>query len=140
MTPRPLIVLAEDTLAIREMTAQALTDAGYDVVCSSAGAQAFELLRHLQPDLVVLDLHLFGQDTGLGVLRQMRARRDTAHIPAIVYSADAIRLEEVAGDIAGYGGVALAKPFEIDALLAAVHEQLRAGGEERARTYGERRP
>lgn len=136
MTARPLILLAEDSPDICEMTAQALTEAGYDVVCSSAGKQAYELLRRLLPDVVILDLNLFGRDTGLDVLRQMRANRRTAHIPAIVYSADAISLQRLGGDIARHGAVTLAKPFEIDRLLAATSAQLGAAGQ-RERACGE---
>lgn len=126
MTQRPLIVLAEDTLAIREMTDQALTEEGFDVVCSSAGSQAYELLRRLLPDLVILDLHLFGHDTGLAVLRQMRKNRQTASIPVIIYSADAMRLDDLAADIRRYGGVRLGKPFTLETLVAMVREQLAA--------------
>ncbi|HWQ13985.1 MAG TPA: response regulator [Roseiflexaceae bacterium] len=125
MAARPLILLAEDTLAVREAVDAALTAAGYDVVCASGGTQAYELLRRLLPDLAILDLILFDEEAGLDVLREMRSHEQTAHIPAIVYAEDAGRVQRRASELAQYGAVVLAKPFSIESLLAAVQQLLR---------------
>jgi CheY-like chemotaxis protein len=120
MAAKPLVLLAEDTLAIRELVDEALTDAGYDVVCASGWAQAYELLRRLLPDVVILDLNLLDPETGLDVLRHMRANPQTARIPAIVYSANTVRLRQLADEIASYDAATLDKPFQIEALVEAV--------------------
>jgi DNA-binding response OmpR family regulator len=130
MAERPLILLAEDIVALRDTIDAALTEAGYDVVCASGWTQAYELLRRLLPDLAILDLILFDQETGLDVLREMRGHQQTAHIPAIVYAEDTARLQQLAGEVATYQAVALSKPFHIETLLAAVREQLRSPASE----------
>jgi DNA-binding response OmpR family regulator len=124
MATKPLILLAEDAVDVRELVDTALTEAGYDVASASGGKQSYELIRQLLPDLVILDLRLFGGETGLDVLREMRANQHTAHIPTIVYSADVVGLRQLTDEIAGFGAVALAKPFGVEALLDAVQRLL----------------
>src|ERR671911_182720 len=71
MSERLLIV--DDHPLTRDALAALLTQGGFDVVGEAAdGAEALELARDLQPDLVLLDLSMPGLD-GLAALPRLRA-------------------------------------------------------------------
>ncbi|HQI20794.1 MAG TPA: response regulator, partial [Leptospiraceae bacterium] len=55
---RPRIVLVEDDLVQREMIAQMLIFAGYDVTSAATGEEGQELIESVKPDAAVVDLHL----------------------------------------------------------------------------------
>lgn len=61
---------------------------GIRLLCASQGTPGLEIARTLQPDLILLDLHLSDID-GDKVLEQLRIDPRTADIPVIMVSADA---------------------------------------------------
>lgn len=70
---RPRILVADDNPVNRLFLHDALTDAGYDVICASDGLEALERLTDARGfDLALLDVRMPGLD-GLDVLRHMRA-------------------------------------------------------------------
>ena len=85
-----------------------------------SGAQALELARELQPDVVLLDVMMPGLD-GPGTLRQLRADPVIAHIPVIFVTAKAMPREVALFRQLGAVGV-IPKPFDPMQLIS----QLRA--------------
>jgi len=85
-TPKPSrILVADDSTFMRRLLAQALRDAGFDVVGEAAdGDEALALYRALRPDAMTLDLAMPGMD-GIGVLRALRGERSS--LPVVVVSA-----------------------------------------------------
>ncbi|MEO7664708.1 MAG: response regulator, partial [Candidatus Limnocylindrales bacterium] len=65
------LLLVEDDLSIRELTALGLRSAGYTVATAASGDDALERFRAEPPDAVVLDIMLPGID-GLTVCRAIR--------------------------------------------------------------------
>jgi len=68
------ILLAEDHDSIRELTRQALTRLGYQVLAAADGRQALRLAELERPDLAVLDVvmpHMGGAATATQLLQQM---------------------------------------------------------------------
>lgn len=83
---------------------------------------ALELAPTLQPDLVLLDLHL-PDLSGEDVLRELRAQPATAHIPVVILSADATGARNEA--LLAAGAVAyLTKPIGVKELLLLLDELL----------------
>ena len=83
-----------------------------------------DLARTHRPDLILLDLNLPDMP-GVEALRRLRADQATADIPVVIVSADATpgQIHRLRAE----GAVDyLAKPFEIDQLLALVDEHTRA--------------
>jgi CheY-like chemotaxis protein len=68
------ILLVEDEMLIRELAAEDLIDAGYDVVTASSGDEAFALFE-AQPDfdLLFTDLRMPGAIDGVELARLARA-------------------------------------------------------------------
>ncbi len=115
-------MVIEDDYAIRETLTDVLESEGYGVRAVANGRDALALLeRGTAPRLILLDLMMPVMD---GVAFRSAQQRDPrlALIPVIVLSADH-RLDERAGAMAVEGH--LSKPFELDALLAAIDRSFR---------------
>lgn len=108
------ILLVEDDIAMRTSLARALTRHGLHISVCADGLAATALWQRLQPDVVVLDLSLPGQD-GLQVLATMRAQQDTT--PVLILTARGTVGDRVLGLNTGADDY-LAKPFDLDELEA----------------------
>lgn len=115
------VLLADDDRAIRESLERALELDGYRVTAVADGVQALAEARRWTPDLLVLDVMMPGVD-GLGVCRVLRA--DSMQMPILMLTARVEVAERVAGLDAGADDY-LAKPFELDELMARVRALLR---------------
>lgn len=83
----PHVLVADDSTFMRRLLAQALSDAGFEVVGEAAdGDEALELYRRLDPDAMTLDLAMPGMD-GIGVLRALGAAGRPVALPIVVVSA-----------------------------------------------------
>ena len=119
MTARVLV--ADDDRAIRDALARALGLEGYEVLTAPDGAQALETARATPPDVWILDLMMPGVD-GLTVCRVLRSESDRT--PVLMLTARTETSDRVAGLDAGADDY-LAKPFELEELLARVRALLR---------------
>jgi two-component system response regulator MprA len=115
------VLLADDDRAIRESLERALELDGYRVTAVADGVQALAEVRRHTPDLVILDVMMPGVD-GLGVCQVMRA--DGMQVPILMLTARVETADRVAGLDAGADDY-LAKPFELDELLARIRALLR---------------
>jgi len=127
------ILLADDSLTAQNMGKKILTEAGYDVVAVSNGAQGLKKIASELPDLVILDVYMPGY-TGLEMCERMRNSRETARTPVVlsVGKMEAFKPEEVTRVRAD--GL-IVKPFEASELLAMVKKL-----EEKVPPRAQRRP
>lgn len=112
--PAPLVLLAEDDWGLRDLLAEVLRAEGYRVLAARDGAHALAQLDGEPPAVVVTDLQMPRLD-GIGLIAALRERGVAA--PAVLLSTQD-RLTKVDADRAAV--VPLAKPFDLDDLLAAV--------------------
>jgi DNA-binding response OmpR family regulator len=73
------ILFVDDETDWRFMASVYLQDAGYDVLAARNGTEALSKLKEEQPDLVLLDLNLAGEN-GLEILKTLKAARPNAKI------------------------------------------------------------
>lgn len=109
------MLIVDDDPAIVDAIGLILEDEGYDVSVASGG-NIVQIAEREQPNLVLLDIRLSGQD-GRDVCRALKASPATAMLPVIMISANqhgAVYAQQAGAD--DY----LAKPFEIDDILALV--------------------
>ena len=88
MTPHPTrIVLAEDSVLLREGLVRLLTDAGFDVVEAVADAESFlRAVEAARPDLVVVDVRMPPTFTDEGVRAALVVREQYPQIAVVVLS------------------------------------------------------
>ena len=115
------ILVVEDDAVLREQLRVALTEAGYAVDVVADGRDAAHAGATEPVDAVVLDLGLPGKD-GLTALREWRAQG--REFPVVVLTARGTWQERVFGIDAGADDY-LAKPFEMEELLARLRAVLR---------------
>ena len=114
------VLVVEDDEGNRLLVRRVLEDAGHFVVEADDGPTALRALATTNPDLVVLDLGLPGQD-GLEVLSRIR---DAAEIPVLVLTARSGETERVTGLDAGADDY-MVKPYSVAELAARVRALLR---------------
>jgi len=107
------ILLVEDDPSLADGIATALKREGYAVDLAHTGAQAQTLVRHAEPDLIVLDLGLPDID-GIALLKQLRR---TLHAPVLILTARDGVDEKIRGLDAGADDY-LTKPFDQAELFA----------------------
>ena len=82
---KKLILLADDSPLIHRHTVPILEDDGYEVISAHDGAQAIELARSHQPDLVITDIEMPKLD-GYAVCKTLKGDAATAHVPVLICS------------------------------------------------------
>jgi len=112
---KPLVLVVDDELAVRELLAITLENHGYSVATATSSTQAVTKARQLQPDAITLDILMPG-GSGFGALFELKHAPEVANIPVIVVSM--VEQEEV-GFALGAAEF-LTKPLEEKALLEAV--------------------
>jgi two-component system response regulator MprA len=117
----PRVLIADDDRAIRDALRRALALNGYQVTAVADGVEALAAARREAFDVLVLDVMMPGVD-GLGVCRVLRADGDAT--PILMLTARVETSDRVAGLDAGADDY-LAKPFELDELLARLRALLR---------------
>src|ERR1700682_3912492 len=97
-----------------------LSDAGYEVITVSNGAEALKKINELKPDIAVLDVYMPGH-SGLEVCKQLKANPDTANIPVLLTVG---KLEPFKSDEAlkAKANAFIIKPFEASELLALIRK------------------
>ena len=135
-TPRaaPLVLVADDEPAIRELVSDVLALAGFQTVTAADGGEAVELAVAHQPVLIVMDVMMPTMD-GYATLTHLRGHPLTRDIPAIIITGQS---EPVFRNLSeGLGAVAhLMKPFSPSSLTETVQRVL---AEREARLGEERR-
>lgn len=115
------ILVVDDEPAVRESLSSSLEFEGYRVAGAADGVTALDRVQRDTPDLVVLDVLMPRMD-GLTTCRRLRALGAT--MPVLMLTARDMVGDRVTGLDAGADDY-LAKPFELDELLARVRALLR---------------
>jgi CheY-like chemotaxis protein len=88
--------------------------------CAVDGGQGVAMAQALQPDLILLDLHL-PDCSGYEVLERLRAEPLTAHIPCIAVSADGSPEDQRLAKAAGFAAY-WTKPIDFKAFLQGLDD------------------
>lgn len=121
-----LILVVEDNVRNMTLLRDLLRASGYRTLEASTGGQAVTLATEHGPALVLMDVRLPDMD-GLEALRRLRIDGRTASIPVLAVTAQAMNGDRERFKEAGFDGY-LAKPVDIDELVAVVELHCRARG------------
>jgi diguanylate cyclase (GGDEF)-like protein len=118
------ILLIEDDALIAAPLAKALIDQHYAVDVAKDGQVGWELLESFTYDLILLDVMLPKLD-GISLCRQLRSQGNQT--PILLLTAHDSSTDRVMGLDAGADDY-VAKPFNLEELLARIRALLRRGG------------
>ncbi|PZR56756.1 MAG: DNA-binding response regulator [Candidatus Meridianibacter frigidus] len=120
MTTKSRVAVVDDDRYVREMLELGLAREGFAVKTASDGAQALNLVRDWEPEVIILDVMMPKIDgfTLLPMLRQV------SQAPIVMLTAKGELADKVAGLASGADDY-LVKPFEFEELLARLSAALR---------------
>ena len=117
------ILVVEDELAIQELIALNLEQAGQRAVMADSAEDALERIQEELPDLVLLDWMLPGQ-SGIELARRLRADARTRKLPIIMLTARGDEEDKLRGLETGADDY-ITKPFSVKELQARIKAVLR---------------
>jgi len=123
-TCAPLVVVVDDDSLYLSLMVETLDEAGYVTLTDTRTTGAIARLGDATPALVILDLQIEEEDAGLTVLWGLRLHPRLENVPVLICSANAEYLYTHRADLAALGCTTLAKPFNLDAMLALVHDTM----------------
>jgi DNA-binding response OmpR family regulator len=127
ISERPRILFVEDERSISEPFSRALAREGFEPHVAATAARALELAERLDPDLILLDLHLPDGD-GRDVCRTIRAR---SGVPIIILTARGTETDRIVGLELGADDYVV-KPFSGAEVIARIRAVLRRAQPARA--------
>ena len=123
MAEKIRIVCIEDEPEMIELVTLILTRHGFEVHGALGGQEGLEIIRQVNPDLVLLDLMMPEMD-GWQVFQTLRVNAETAHIPVIIVTAKAQSIDKVLGIHIAKVSDYITKPFGPQELLDSVNRVL----------------
>ena len=125
------VVLAEDSVLLREGVARLLADAGFDVVGQSATADDLLLkVRSYSPDVAIVDIRMppTHTDEGLRAAQEIRERYPgTSVLVLSQYAEPAYAMELLADSAEGVGYLLKDRVSDVDEFCAAVKRVAEGG-------------
>ncbi|MCX5494693.1 response regulator [Kaistia dalseonensis] len=118
-----VILIVEDDREIGALLSEFLGREGYEVEVALSGSAMDMALGRTEPDMVILDLMLPGED-GLSICRRLRAR---SRVPILMLTAKDDDIDRIVGLELGADDY-LGKPFNPRELLARIRAILRRSG------------
>jgi PAS domain S-box-containing protein len=119
---KDLILIVDDQPATLKVLLSFLQEQDFELRILQSGGQTLEMLRYIQPDVILLDVLMPDMD-GFETCRRIKEYRELADVPIIFMTA----LHSVEDKIAGFaaGGVDyITKPFQQDEVLARISTHL----------------
>lgn len=117
------IFVVDDLPDFLELMEDVLTDEGYEVSTFPTIAAALAAARASHPDLLITDLRLEGE-SGLDLVRSLRADPATRAIPVLVCTAATMDIEEQGEAVLSGDLHVLLKPFDMRELVSRVRDIL----------------
>lgn len=130
MNEKTSILVIDDNQINLLVMRQILTHEGFDIIESISGTEGRKLAREHQPDLILLDIEMPGEN-GFETCNLLKKDQSTAHIPVIFITA----LSDVSSKVLGLGLDAVdyvTKPFEPEEVLARTKLHIRLSRAQKA--------
>ena len=120
---RPKLLLADDSVTIRNIVEQTFADEGVDVTTAANGQEAMEKFVEIQPDIVIADVNMPEPD-GYRICEMIKQDEMTKHIPVLLIVGSFEPFDQEEAERVGADGF-LTKPFQsISDLVIRVEELL----------------
>jgi signal transduction histidine kinase len=118
----PLVLVVDDNADMRDHLQSVLMH-HFKIVTANNGQEALQKIQQRQPDLILSDIMMPVLD-GIGLLREVKANKATAHIPVILLTARAGEESKIVGWETGADDY-LTKPFSSKELISRIASQIK---------------
>lgn len=118
------VLVVNDTQEILDLFREILEDEGYRVSLSAFAIKDLDTVIELEPDLVILDFLMGGEEAGWQLLQKMKMDRRTARIPVVVCTGALGLVRDLEGHLRAKNVGIVVKPFDIDDLIAEIDRTL----------------
>ena len=125
------VMVVEDTPELRSYLKETLSNYFARVYVAKDGKEGLEQIKDRLPDIIISDV-MMPRMNGFELCREVKTNLDISHIPFVLLTAYHNSQNMYTGYKTGADAF-LPKPFEIDGLLALIHNQLRQREQIRAR-------
>lgn len=123
------LLVVNDTPAILQVFRDLFEDEGFRVTLdrfsSFDSGTKYEEIKTLRPDVIILDFLIGGEPLGWQLLQLLRMDRETAKIPVVICTAAVRQVADMESHLLTLRVQVVLKPFEIDDMIAAVHQAMR---------------
>lgn len=116
------VLIADDEAHIIHVVAIKLRNNGYEVICASNGAEAYDLACGEKPDIVVTDYQMPFM-TGIDLIEKLRKNEQTKHLPVVLLTARSFAISEEQKESLAVEEC-LSKPFSPRELLKTIEDIL----------------
>jgi DNA-binding response OmpR family regulator len=120
------VLIVDDDAQIRTLLSTMLSVVGYESETAVDGIDAWEKIKHRQPDILLLDVMMPNLD-GLSICKKLRSEAETAELPIIILSGKAHEEAIQEGLLAGADSY-LTKPTSLADLAQNLEEILNRRG------------
>jgi len=121
------VLIVEDSVLNRRLIEKVLESHGYRVIAAENGQAGLETALRDHPDLILMDV-MMPVMNGYDAARQIRMRRELAHVPIVALTASAMPQERERALAAGCDGY-IAKPIDTRAFPSQIRQYCRPAGE-----------
>jgi DNA-binding NarL/FixJ family response regulator len=129
--PSLRIVVADDSVLLRDGVVRLLTDSGFDVVAAVGNAEALiDAVTEHDPDLCLVDVRMPPTHTDEGLRAALEIRRHRPDVAVLVlsqYVEERYASELLEGDVAGVGYLLKDRVIDVDDFIASLR-RVAAGG------------
>lgn len=116
------VLTVDDSVSLRKLVANTLATAGHQVMEASNGAEALDLIKTRNFNLIISDLNMPVMD-GLTFIKQVRVIGAYKFIPILVLTTEMDPAKKKIAKDAGATGW-LVKPFDPEQLLTTIRKVL----------------
>jgi CheY-like chemotaxis protein len=117
---RKSVLLVDDEEISRALAVQVLERAEIPVRAVTSTDDALAALNESRPDVVVIEPEIGGDPTGAVLIATVRAERQWAHIPVVLYTRGPVKSQQSAREVHGADEVVLKGPRGGEALVSQV--------------------
>lgn len=117
------ILVVDDDIDILTLVKMSLKINGFDVEALSKWEQIYNNIDSFSPDLILLDVSLGGAD-GREICKNLKTNAETAHIPVILFSANADMEKSLAYC---HAEAFISKPYELSYFLNTIKQTISEG-------------
>lgn len=117
------VLIVDDDVAIVSLIKDTLANPSYDLVGAHSGFEALQTLHTQKVDMVIVDIMLTEHMNGYELCKQIKEKKETAHIPVLMLSAKKELDDKLHAVYAGADDY-MSKPFSTEELAKRVRLNL----------------